>query len=623
MRLKYWIMLLLGAFVAGACSSGEIEDMYPVSPDNGGGNGGNKKGYVEDLIESMVRIPGGTFLMGKEDAETDEAPAHLVTLDAFYISQFTVTQQLYEEIMGVNPSTVKKDHNYGYGYTPSYYEDYPVTNVSYDDCLEFIRKLNEKTGKNFDLPTEAQWELAARGEYQKYNYSSDYSSPSFYYKDNGYMTLHEVGNGYNSGYSNDFGLYHMSGNVHEWVKDWFGVYSPEAQINPQGPAQGTYRIFRGGSVASSKEKCRVTTRASNYPFATADDLGFRLVLNGCMDLQVAPSTLSFSRSGGQEIITVTTENNWSYESSASWCRVSKSGNELTVNVEANDGKIRSARIMITAGEDEFVVPVDQDGETFELVMDGEAVDTLLATYLGGEANLSVRTSSPIDWMITSADPSWCHVEKKGTSIHVAVDECWMRYYGRETYILLSSIGNTRMTDTVWIRQDNVVVGDYYEKDGVRGIVYKIDSYWGKVMIVSLTETTACWSNRSFDGETRATSSKNGKSNMSNVQEQGDLSNWPAFEWCYNYSDDHEWYLPATDELVDLFDAIREFGASKFDQLLTQYGGDEISSASDYWSSTEYWPTSSYAYTVVKSGKKDRLWKINNRRVRAIREVTLD
>lgn len=723
MRLKYWCLLVLSVLLAGACSDGELEgDLYPVSPDQGGngGNGNNSK-VIEGLMESMERIPGGTFLMGSEQsaAETDESPAHLVKLDAFYISKYEVTQRLWKEIMGNNPSTVKWQSYYPNGYIPSYYEDYPVTNVSYNDCLEFIRKLNEKTGKKFALPTEAQWELAARGYYamKEYNgdssesYNDDYSVPMFYYADNSNMTLHEV----YSLSSNQFGLYQMSGNVYEWVADWYGAYSAGMQENPKGPSSGTYRVFRGGSCASSEDECRVTARASNYPSTKGDDLGFRLVMNGLMDLQVSASKLDFTRNGGQKTLTVTSENNWSYRSSASWCRLSKSGDELTVVVESHNGKARTAKITITAGEDEIEIPVSQAGETFELLYNNEAVDTLKATHLGGMARLTVQAPSSSGWSVSSYDNSWCHVTRSGSSVELIIDQNYNEYAGRETYILLRAMGNYNMTDTlwvvqkrvitlslkmdgdpvkylsaqknsayadikvqtnaegwkavsdapdwcrlseiydgfrinidaipygvkkretfvavdaegitdtIWIRQGRVQVGDVYDRNGVKGIVYEVSSDEQSGKIVSLMEGSYIWSSRytSSNGQTNAISTVDGEANMRTILNTGySISNWPAFQWCYGYSYDNQWYLPAVNELAEMFAAIRNYGTSKFDRILSENGGQEFSSASDYWSSTER--NFEWAYTVNKSGTgRSNVVKNNNYRVRAIRKVTFD
>ncbi|MFR3328809.1 MAG: SUMF1/EgtB/PvdO family nonheme iron enzyme [Odoribacter splanchnicus] len=712
-KLQYWSMLLLSVLIMGACSDGELEgDLYPVSPDYGNG-GGNNSRAIDGLMESMVRIPGGTFLMGSElsKADDDESPAHMVTLDAFYISRYEVTQQLWTEIMGNNPSAVKRPAQSYYNYEL----DYPVTNVSYNDCLEFIRKLNEKTGKQFALPSEAQWELAARGKYSSDDCGYMASSSSYYYADNSGSTLHEVGiYSYYSNYSNSFGLYHMSGNVYEWVADWYGAYATQKQQNPTGASTGTYRVFRGGSCASSEDECRVTYRASNLPSAKGDDLGFRLVMNGLMDLQVSPSKLDFTRNGGQKTLTVTTADNWSYSSSASWCRVTQSGDELTVNVESNNGKIRTAKITIIAGEDEIEIPVSQAGETFELLYNGTAIDTLKATHLGGKATLTVQNSSSGRWTVSSEDYGWCHVTQSGSFVEVVIDE-YSEYYGRETYILLQTSGGTKMTDTVWVVQNRKidlllimdgdpvkylsarekpayadikvqtnagawtavsndpdwcrltesyngfrididalpdgtkeretfvavdaegisdtiyvkqkrrpVVGEVYDKDGVKGVVYEVSDDGRSGKIVSLRETSKAWSLRysSSNGWVGATSETDGETNMQQIRNTGySIGYWPAFQWCYDYDNDYQWYLPAFSELSEMFVAIRAFGTSKFDQILTYNGGDEFSSASSYWSSTE--DNYNRAYIMDRGGSYNFAYKYNNYRVRAICKVTFD
>jgi len=166
--------------------------------------------------------------------------------------------------MGSNPSRFKG-------------ENLPVENVSWDDCQAFIRKLNELTGQTFRLPTEAEWEYAARGGIKskgyKYAGSNTLNDVAWYYGNNGEKT-HPVG----SKSSNELGLYDMSGNVWEWCQDWYGSYSSSSQTNPSGASSGSIRVYRGGSWYNNAGSCRVSYRYGGNPSHSFDFLGLRLAL---------------------------------------------------------------------------------------------------------------------------------------------------------------------------------------------------------------------------------------------------------------------------------------------------------------------------------------------------------
>ena len=216
-----------------------------------------------DISYKMVYVEGGTFQMGSDDSEadSDEKPIHSVTLSAYYIGETEVTQELWRTVMGNNPSKFKGSIK-------------PVENVSWEDCQEFIKKLNKKTGKNFSLPTEAQWEYAARGGKKSLGYEySGYSVKRVVNEYNSLSSTHPVGT--NS--PNELGLYDMSGNVWEWCSDWYGDYSSSSQMNPEGPAFGSGRVLRGGSY-NSFALCRVANRSFISPSVCSDDYGFRLAL---------------------------------------------------------------------------------------------------------------------------------------------------------------------------------------------------------------------------------------------------------------------------------------------------------------------------------------------------------
>lgn len=217
----------------------------------------------------MIRVEGGTFTMGAtteqgSDAGDDEKPAHQVTLSTYYIAETEVTQELWEAVMDSNPSDFKGTNR-------------PVEQVCWNDCKAFISKLNSLTGKNFRLPTEAEWEFAARGgnKTQGYKYSGSNSLGNVaWYTDNSGNETHPV----KQKSPNELGLYDMSGNVWEWCQDWYGSYSSSSQTNPTGASSGSYRVIRGGGWSDSAWYCRVSGRGGNPPGHRGSYLGLRLVL---------------------------------------------------------------------------------------------------------------------------------------------------------------------------------------------------------------------------------------------------------------------------------------------------------------------------------------------------------
>ena len=217
----------------------------------------------------MVRVDGGTFQMGAtseqgSDAYDSEKPAHQVTLSPYYIGETEVTQELWQAVMGKNPSNFKGGNR-------------PVEKVSWNDCQEFILKLNQLTGMNFRLPTEAEWEYAARGgrKSQGYKYSgSNNLGDVAWYTDNSGSTTHDV----KTKRPNELGLYDMSGNVWEWCQDWYGSYSSGSQTNPTGPSMGSLRVGRGGCWSSNARRCRVAFRNCGTPGGRDGRLGLRLAL---------------------------------------------------------------------------------------------------------------------------------------------------------------------------------------------------------------------------------------------------------------------------------------------------------------------------------------------------------
>ena len=231
---------------------------------------------INGVTFNMVKVAGGTFTMGATAeqevyAEDDERPAHQLTLSDYHIGQTEVTQALWTAVMRDNPSEFKGDN-------------LPVTDVSWDDCQTFIEKLNsllsnELGGKRFALPTEAQWEFAARGGNKSLGYryaGSNEIDDVAWYSGNSGEQLHPVA----QKQPNELGLYDMSGNVEEWCQDWYdeGYYHISPKNNPQGPVSGTLLVLRGGSWDYGAGNCRVSYRSGYEPDAAIDYLGLRLCL---------------------------------------------------------------------------------------------------------------------------------------------------------------------------------------------------------------------------------------------------------------------------------------------------------------------------------------------------------
>ena len=234
---------------------------------------------VNGVSFNMVTVEGGTFTMGATEEQhgpneqiPDESPTHSVTLSSFLIGQTEVAQELWQAVMGSNPS-----YEYDRG------DKHPVQQVSWNDCQEFITKLNALTGENFRLPTEAEWEYAARGgnksNHYKYAGSNNLKDVAW---DN--LTLQkgtftnscrtrEVG----KKQPNELGLYDMSGNVWEWCQDWHGAYDAAPQIDPKGPPSGICRICRGGGWGED-HKFRVSYRRACPQRYKENNLGLRLAL---------------------------------------------------------------------------------------------------------------------------------------------------------------------------------------------------------------------------------------------------------------------------------------------------------------------------------------------------------
>ncbi|MBR6180500.1 MAG: SUMF1/EgtB/PvdO family nonheme iron enzyme [Prevotella sp.] len=261
----------------------------PSSPSSPNSPSSAKETFtVNGVSFTMVRVDGGTFTMGatseqRSDAGDDEKPAHQVTLSTYMIGETEVTQALWQAVMGNNPSKFKGDSSR------------PVEEVSWNDCQTFIKKLNSMTGKTFRLPTEAEWEYAAKGgnksRHYKYSGSNNLDDVAWYWENSGdnrlsgewdynkiidnHCKTHRV----KTKSPNELGLYDMSGNVYEWCSDyWYSGYSSSAQTNPKGPASGTNRVNRGCSWDSSARCGRVSDRNFHTSGSALSNLGLRLAL---------------------------------------------------------------------------------------------------------------------------------------------------------------------------------------------------------------------------------------------------------------------------------------------------------------------------------------------------------
>ena len=245
------------------------EDNWMVTDTGEGRMTIKGKGCSYDL----VYVNGGTFLMGAQgkdqdepnydtDAERIEGPVHNVTLEAFYMGETPVTQSLWMAVMGNNPSSPQG-------------ELFPVVKVSMDDCRDFVKRLGILTGIPFYLPTEAEWEYAARGGKKSHGYKyagSNSIDDVAWYRDNCDDIVHPV----KCKHPNELGLFDMSGSVCEWCEEKFGYYSDSNQSNPSDPSFGQAFIFRGGSRNDSEKKCRVTFRDFS-PGNSDRYIGFRII----------------------------------------------------------------------------------------------------------------------------------------------------------------------------------------------------------------------------------------------------------------------------------------------------------------------------------------------------------
>ena len=219
---------------------------------------------INSIGMELVLVQPGTFRMGSDDGDADEKPIRSVTISKpFYIGRYEVTQKQWRNVMGTNPSMFQGDNN-------------PVEMVSWNDAEAFIQKLNEKEGTTkYRLPTEAEWEFAARGGTQSNGYKfagSNNAVDVAVCGENSGREMKPVG----SKRPNELGIYDMSGNAWEWCLDWKGDYGGSAERDPKGPSSGVLRVLRGGSFVFD-DLCRVAARGVGSPHFRGGYLGFRCV----------------------------------------------------------------------------------------------------------------------------------------------------------------------------------------------------------------------------------------------------------------------------------------------------------------------------------------------------------
>ncbi len=268
-------------------------------------------------VPVTVFVQGGTFRMGSEDGDSDEKPVHSVTVSSFNMGKFEITVAQFKAFVddaGYNGKTDAETDGGSYVWTGSKWDkkaginwrhdeegatrtnlNYPVVHVSWNDATAYCQWLSRKTGKNYRLPTEAEWEYAAGNGTKHTKYSWGNSDPS---SSKGGNVADETAkskfpswttfSGYSDGYvyaapigsftANDFGIYDMTGNVWEWCGDWKGEYSSSSQKDPTGAVSGSYRVFRGGCWFNAPQFCRVAYRDNSAPTNRSNYIGFRVVL---------------------------------------------------------------------------------------------------------------------------------------------------------------------------------------------------------------------------------------------------------------------------------------------------------------------------------------------------------
>ena len=353
--------------------------------------GTNEPEDVDGADFEMIYVRGGTFKMGGTteqgtDAYPKETPVHNVTLYDFKISNIEVTQELWQNVMGSNPSTLTGNLQY------------PVNNVSWNDCQMFIAKLNEKTGKHYRLPSEAEWEYAARGGARSLGYKyagSNTIGNVAWYSGNASSKVHVVGT---TSMANELGIYDMSGNVMEWCQDWYGSYTDESQVNPAGAVVGTQHVIRGGSWKSVARSCRVSHRMAYAPTAATNEYGLRLVEDVDNPLRFGlSSTMLTMEPGTQQTVNILNgSGDYTLDSGSSVVTCVLSGETITVTANLVGATTVSVTDNATGENVILTIIVTQPVAPFGLAQNELTIEvgqTVAIDILNGRGNYTVRAST--------------------------------------------------------------------------------------------------------------------------------------------------------------------------------------------------------------------------------------
>ena len=664
-------------------------------PDNPDPDNPNDPITIINGIEMEI-VKGGTFTMGSDDAEAldTEKPAHSVTVSNYYIGKYEVTQALWVAVMGSNPSGFRGDDNL------------PVENISWNMAMEFITKLNAITGKRYRMPTEAEWELAAREALltQKYPYSGSFNVDEVaWYCDNAENRTHPVG----QKKPNPRGIYDMSGNVFELCYDWFGMYSTAHQTNPIGPSSGTFRIMRGGSYVDNAFGCRIIYRNGlDSQDVRYINVGLRLAMSADA---TGPDYNDRGDWLGPDFYNPSNPNPDPDNPNPNPDDPDPDNPSPTPNPDDltsppykvgdyyNDGQKRGRVFFVTDnGYSGKIVSEHMDGVAWAA---DSAIKELVGSYsqTNGERNMTTIQAVE-DWQSRYPAFKWCADmgagwylpainELKEIAKHRDILEVGSYYglwsstelkkldydgFGRvqdtEAYFVSMDDSAKLMTSTkgtaisvravaafgrnvdIGVDDDDINGGDdpnnpnpdnpnpdnpdddtpggggggvttYYvgklvTVDGVQGIVYQTSPC---VKIVTVKETTAIWCEFIDYEKTGATDADDGAKNMAIIKAiPGWHNKYPAFAWCADLGEG--WYLPAKNELVDIYDKKNWINDILLSNGFDELGPKEGNSAGSVWSSTEY--SSYYAYRMYFldsfMGNYDKQYKCGVRAVRVIK-----
>lgn len=282
--MKIVAALAVGAFIVGCRDSQTPEEPKRSTPvDNG-----RPRSFTNTVGTTLRLIPAGVFSMGSpefsSDAHQSESPPHQVTISkAFYIGETELTQHQWKAVMGTSPWAGKAAHSDWNGESPvNEGPNYPATYIAWDDASDYCRRLSEKEGRNYRLPSEAEWEYACRGgSANAYSFGDSESLlPNYAWFDmNAKLVGEDRAHLVRQKQSNGFGLCDMHGNVYEWCSDWYGenYYVNSPLVDPKGPASGGNRVARGGSWRRAASSSRSASRGSNSPSLRFSISGFRIV----------------------------------------------------------------------------------------------------------------------------------------------------------------------------------------------------------------------------------------------------------------------------------------------------------------------------------------------------------